>query len=318
MGVWAALLAGRGAWAADLAIQAIRVEDDGQVAVEFPSDASQYYLLFRSENLGQSGVPVALRLGRAGSDILREAAGPGVVARFYRLRQVPRAEPLDVDLDGIPDVFELEHPASLNPLNSADAAQDPDGDGRANLEEFRAGGNPDVADNVRPAGVVETSPAHGETGVSVNRETVVYFSRPLAAGSTLGPTQFYAGSGGRRLLSRAEVSSDRRKASLFVLEPMPSGSRVSVVLDATGLKDEQGVEVDADGDGRAGGLGVFQFETFSAAALARTAVIGRVFASDPVAVAGNPGVFTNRALANVTITVDGAEETLRTTTDAEG
>lgn len=53
----------------------------------------------------------------------------------------------DDDNDGMSDTFETTH--GLDPMNPADADQDPDGDGRTNLEEFLAGGDPN-ADDVGP------------------------------------------------------------------------------------------------------------------------------------------------------------------------
>lgn len=47
---------------------------------------------------------------------------------------------LDDDNDGMPDSWELEH--NLDPLDPSDFDQDPDGDGYTNLEEFRAGTDP--------------------------------------------------------------------------------------------------------------------------------------------------------------------------------
>ena len=82
--------------------------------------------------------------------------------------------------------------------------------------------------------IPSTSPLDGEDGVSVNRETIVYFSAPLAPSTTLTTTNFFATFGGRRLLSRIELASDRHKATLFYLEPIPASARVNVVFDATG------------------------------------------------------------------------------------
>ncbi len=65
--------------------------------------------------------------------------------------------------------------------------------------------------------VLESSPRNGESGVAVTRETIIHFTQPLAAGATIGPDRLFAEFGGRRLLSRAELSSDRRKATLFYL-----------------------------------------------------------------------------------------------------
>lgn len=50
----------------------------------------------------------------------------------------------DSDGDGLPDAYELEN--GLNPFNSFDRDADPDGDGFTNLQEFRFGTDPNVAD----------------------------------------------------------------------------------------------------------------------------------------------------------------------------
>jgi hypothetical protein len=50
----------------------------------------------------------------------------------------------DADGDGLPDVYERAN--RLNPADPADAAQDPDGDGLTNLQEFQAGTSPFAAD----------------------------------------------------------------------------------------------------------------------------------------------------------------------------
>ncbi|MBI3414804.1 MAG: hypothetical protein HY043_05695 [Verrucomicrobia bacterium] len=126
----------------------------------------------------------------------------------------------------------------------------------------------------------ETSPLNGESGVSVTRETIVRFSAPLAADAIVLTNNFYAGFGGRRLLSRIELSSDRHTATLFYLEPIPGGTRIYAVFDGTGLNDELGRPLDADGDGQPGGSALIAFDTYSTTALAGTAVIGRVFASE--------------------------------------
>ena len=50
----------------------------------------------------------------------------------------------DDDNDGMPDTWEISY--GLNPLSAADAALDPDGDNRTNLQEYQNGTNPTVAD----------------------------------------------------------------------------------------------------------------------------------------------------------------------------
>jgi hypothetical protein len=166
--------------------------------------------------------------------------------------------------------------------------------------------------------IYSTSPLNGETGVAVTRETIIHFSGPLSTNAVIGTNSFFAGFGGRRILSRVELSSDRTKATLFYLEPLPGSARVVVVFDGDSIRDASGALVDADGDGAPGGQAIISFDTLSLTPLAGTAVIGRVFASElaPGSDTGTNAV--NKPLAGVTITVDGMEQSLRTVTDAMG
>jgi len=161
------------------------------------------------------------------------------------------------------------------------------------------------------ATIRQTSPAAGEQNVAVTRETIFRFSQPLATNTFLGPQHIYAAFGGRRLLSRVELSSDHLTVTLFYLENLPGSARVRVTFDAPGLSDFLGRPVDLDGDGSPGGVKIVDFETLSLTSLANTAVTGHVYASDPI-----PGInatnFVNRPLAGVRITVDGMEESLFT------
>jgi len=172
----------------------------------------------------------------------------------------------------------------------------------------------DTPEALPPATVRETSPGAGASGVALTREFVVYFTMPLALDAvvtTHNPNtnahgNLYAEFGGARLLTRAELSSDRRKATLFFLEPLPASARVRVTFDPAGLNDL--LERDL-----APGVRTFDFDTISITALANTGVVGRVFG---VSIGTTPA--TPTPLAGVTITVDGAEQTLRTTTAADG
>jgi hypothetical protein len=268
-------------------VESVRRDPDGVVRVAIPGNTNDYYLLYRASGLDANFRPVSAARGSNGPvDLVDGTSGSSTA--FYRVRSIPVISPSDTDGDGIDDVTELD--AALDPLNPNDAS------------DLFTG--------------ITSSPADGEGGVSVTRETVVYFSKPLAPSALLNTTNLYATFGGRRILSRVELSSDHRKASLFYLEPLPAGARIRVWLDGTGVPDSRNFDLDADGDGQPGGVGTIDFETLSIAPVGITAVLGRVMASDPVA-DGRGGV-TNRPLENVTITVDGAEESLRTTTDAAG
>ena len=160
--------------------------------------------------------------------------------------------------------------------------------------------------------VAETSPAQGEFGVSVNRETVFRFSAPIAADTVLTPQIFSAQAAGRVPLTRVELGPDRRSATLFYLEPLPAGTRITAELNGFGVLDAGGRALDADGDGFPGGIAAVEFTTASAVAVGQTAVVGRVLDSEPNADG------SERPLPGVTITVDGAEQTLRAVTDAAG
>jgi hypothetical protein len=167
-------------------------------------------------------------------------------------------------------------------------------------------------------GIIQTSPVNGETGVAVTRETIFRLNYALASNTVLRTSNVFAEFGGRRYLSRVELSSDRQTVSLFYLEPLPGSARVRVTFDAPGLLDEFGRLVDLNGDGVPGGAAYVEFDTLSLTPLAGTAVIGRVFASElqPGPDTGTNAV--NTPLGGVTITVDGMEQTLRTVTDPTG
>ena len=297
--------------AAEFRISGIRLEGTA-VRVTHPGEAGSYYVLYRGDALGTITTPVDLRLGADGDREVEDRDAVAATARFYRVRQVPVATPQDSDGDDMDDLFELGYPDFLNPLDNADANRDFDGDGLTNADEYRRGSDPAVSATLTR---INTSPENGDSEVSVNRETVVYFTAPLAANAPLSLSNLYAEFGGRRLLSRLEVASDRRKATLFYLEPLPASSRIRVTLNAGELRDASGQLVDADGDGRPGGVATVDFSTFSVKPIINTAIRGQVFASAKVTVNGTE---QNQPLPGVTVTVDGQEETMRAVTDAEG
>lgn len=294
------------------AIQGITWTTDGHPRVQFPSATDAYDVLVRGSTLSDLSHPVAVRLGTAGPGELVDPSPPRDSA-FYQVIRQSLERPGDLDRDGLDDVYELRRLPALNPLDAADALVDADGDARSNLTEYQAGTDPLVPDFF-----VITSPQHQETGINVSRETEWRFTVPLAVGTTLGSSQLWAETGGRRLLTRVELSGDRRKATLFYLETVPGLSRVRVSLDGTGINDALGRPLDLDGDGKPGGVAAIEYTTAGFLPVEGVAVLGTVYASEPVSDPAQPGSFTNRPLAGVTITVDGAEESLRTVTDAAG
>ena len=165
--------------------------------------------------------------------------------------------------------------------------------------------------------VLDTGPFDGESGVAVTRKSTIDFDLPLAESSTVTGQHVYAESGGQLLDARIQLSSDGRSIALFYDETLPPSSTITVTINGDGLLDLIGREVDFDGDGAPGGFLQIQFQTLSITPIAGTAVMGRVWASEFVEVEGE---ITNQnlPLEGATITVDGAEETLNSVTDAAG
>lgn len=275
-----------------LAAEPVRITGAGltaqnQLRIEHTANAASYYILYRGNHPSRITLPVDLKETTGTSGTLTDASPPAPEA-FYRVREVASSAPLDTDGDGTDDLAELL--AGTDPLRSSALAPT----------------------------AYTTSPVNGELGVAVTRETILRFSNPLSADAVLQRDDLFAEVAGRRLLSRVHLSEDRRTATLFYLEEVPGSARVRVTFSGNNLRDSAGQLVDGDLDGRPGGTGIFEYDTYSLTPLEGTAVIGRVFASDPSPDPANPGSFVQRPLRGVTITVDGREQDLRTITDAEG
>jgi len=158
-----------------------------------------------------------------------------------------------------------------------------------------------------PVTIESSSPASGETGVAVTRETIIAFSAPVDP-ATVDANSFQASFGGVPLPLNIHVNSSEAfidTVTLFYPGLLPGGSLVDVSIDGDLLLDAIGRPVDVDGDGTTGGQYTFQFSTLSLVPVVGTSVCGRVFASEyDEAVAGQP---VNVPLEGVTITLDGVD-----------
>jgi hypothetical protein len=105
--------------AADLNIRAIRLSG-GQLHLTASAKGDCYYVLRRAETANGTTFPVAMAAGSAADVHLIDGQAPAEGA-FYLVREVSLDHPLDMDADGIDDVFELLHPACLDPTDLADA-----------------------------------------------------------------------------------------------------------------------------------------------------------------------------------------------------
>ena len=111
-------------------ISGLKVQD-GVVTVEFADNPGVYYLLEHSDNL-QNWAPADMSLGIASELDL----APGTTNGFFRAVPYSQFSPIDTDGDGIDDMFELNHPGILDPLNPHDGSLDPDGNGKTTYQEY--------------------------------------------------------------------------------------------------------------------------------------------------------------------------------------
>ncbi|HEY8133173.1 MAG TPA: SdrD B-like domain-containing protein, partial [Thermoanaerobaculia bacterium] len=214
-----------------------------------------------------------------------------------------------------PSFFPTQKRQGTNP--SADSDIDPS-TRRTDIIKL-TGGRDEVgmdAGFFRPPTDISSSPVDGEADVAVTRETIIRFSNPLSSSSIIDGTAIFAEFGGQRLSTRLHVAPDFRAVTIFYNQDLPPSARIRVTVVGDNLRDVYGKLVDADGDGVAGGSGHIDFDTLSLTTLVGTRVCGRVFASELAP--GNANTSVNVPLAGVTVTVDGLETTLRTTSDSLG
>jgi pyruvate, water dikinase len=94
--------------------------------VTWQGSDTHYYQLYRSDQPGTPGEPVAMRLGGAGMLELVDTL-PALQRAFYRVRLIPIEAALDTDGDGINDPAELGALPLANPLNAAESIGASDG-----------------------------------------------------------------------------------------------------------------------------------------------------------------------------------------------
>ena len=148
----------------------------------------------------------------------RHAVCTFVLGSFF-LPFAHAALPGDADLDGdvdLPDLAALEvcldGPGQV--LLPRCAGFDNNNDNQVGLFEFGEFQRAFTGTLTPLTFVTSTSPAHGETGVAVTRETIVSFSGPIDP-SSLNASNYVATFGGTSLPARVHVSADGLKATLF-------------------------------------------------------------------------------------------------------
>ncbi|HVR35257.1 MAG TPA: hypothetical protein VMS21_05340 [Methylomirabilota bacterium] len=107
----------------------------GRPVIRHTADPAYYYILYRGALVTDIVSAVDMELGVPVEGQLADAS-PLPTAAFYRLLQVPVADPLDTDGDGIDDVWELRFRNPGAALNPDDANEDHTGSGTPDLQEF--------------------------------------------------------------------------------------------------------------------------------------------------------------------------------------
>jgi hypothetical protein len=127
--------------------------------------------------------------------------------------------PLDTDLDGLPDRWETDF--GFNPSVTGEAASDPDGDGRTNLQEFQAGSH--------PRGTVTRWLAEGAANAFFATRLALF--NPDAPGAVV-VVRMEASDGAVRSLTVLLSARERLRLDLAPLSP---GDDFSIVIEADRL-----------------------------------------------------------------------------------
>lgn len=121
--------------AQDFLLTQVAKNAQGQPVIRHQADPAYYYILYRGTNVANIVSAVDMALGVPVEGGLHDPA-PLTSAAFYRVLQVSTNTPLDLDDDGIDDVWELRFRLPGAALNPADANQDQTGSGTPDLVDY--------------------------------------------------------------------------------------------------------------------------------------------------------------------------------------
>jgi hypothetical protein len=155
------------------------------------------------------------------------------------------------------------------------------------------------------------APFNGEGMVSLTRDGVVRFGTKVKP-ETVTNEAFYLIANGQRLAGQVKVSSTQEFATFLTDEILPASTEVRIVVDGSKILSQNGVAIDADGDGLVGGIGTADFTTLPIARITGTDVWGYVYDSYNK----NPDG-TDKPLEGVEIRLDFLPD-VKAVTDANG
>jgi hypothetical protein len=87
-------------------IDSINIPTDGSRRIDFQSEPTNYYVLYRGESVTNITTPVRVAFGASPATALVDRTAQ-LGASFYRVATIPTNAPLDLDGDGTNDVAEL-------------------------------------------------------------------------------------------------------------------------------------------------------------------------------------------------------------------
>ena len=132
-----------------------------------------------------------------------------------------------------------------------------------------------------PLTIAAISPTTGESAVGTTVRPKINFSRPINVNSLNASNLYATGPDGEKLPATIVPASDGSFAWLFFANPMPSGAVVTLHVDGSTILAADGVSLDANGDGLAGGMFESSFRTVSLMPLLGTSLTGKVLDPGP-------------------------------------
>ncbi|MEL6106383.1 MAG: Ig-like domain-containing protein [Planctomycetota bacterium] len=161
-----------------------------------------------------------------------------------------------------------------------------------------------------PTGVAEFRPHAGERLVRTTREIRINLDEPID-GATVNAGNVFVIAGGASVDGRLHVASDRMSIQFFPDEPLPTQTRVRLVVVGDEIVGDDGLALDADGDDQPGGTQEVEFTTLGLTPVLGTSISGFVYDSttstDSIKV----------PIVGATLTVEGLPSVMAVT-DAQG
>ncbi|MEO0485521.1 MAG: Ig-like domain-containing protein, partial [Pseudomonadota bacterium] len=124
--------------------------------------------------------------------------------------------------------------------------------------------------------VLGSSPNDGGERINLDRPIVIEFDRAVKEDSITSDSIKLMASG-EQLAGRLDLSSNGKIATFFPDEVLPSSTNVRLLVDGDLVMGADGKQVDADGDGEAGGMYQADFATASLTRVANTNIEGFIF-----------------------------------------